>query len=54
MSLIIIKYNAGNIQSLSFALERLGVAFDITDNAEQIQAADKRTIRGVSAYSTKA
>lgn len=52
MSLIIIKYNAGNIQSLSFALERLGVAFDITDNAEQIQAADKVIFPGVGEAST--
>lgn len=52
MSLIIIKYNAGNIQSLSFALERLGVAFDITDKAEQIQAADKVIFPGVGEAST--
>ena len=37
MKLAIIKYNAGNIQSVSFALERLGVDFTITDNPEEIQ-----------------
>lgn len=52
MSLAVIKYNAGNIQSLSFALERLGVDFEITDAAEKIQAADKVIFPGVGEAST--
>jgi len=52
MSLAVIKYNAGNIQSLSFALERLGVDFEITDNPERIQAADKVIFPGVGEAST--
>jgi imidazole glycerol-phosphate synthase subunit HisH len=52
MKLVIIKYNAGNIQSVSFALERLGVDFHITDNADEIQQADKVIFPGVGEAST--
>lgn len=48
----IIKYNAGNIQSVSFALDRLGVPYIITDNAEEIRAADKVLFPGVGEAST--
>jgi imidazole glycerol-phosphate synthase subunit HisH len=43
----VIKYNAGNIRSVAFALERLGVEFKITDNHEEIQKADKVIFPGV-------
>jgi imidazole glycerol-phosphate synthase subunit HisH len=52
MKLVIIKYNAGNIQSVSFALERLGVDFVITDDIEQIKSADKVIFPGVGEAST--
>jgi glutamine amidotransferase len=52
MQLVIIKYNAGNIQSVSFALERLGINFLITDNPEEIQKADKVIFPGVGEAST--
>jgi len=52
MKLVIIKYNAGNIQSVSFALERLGVDFDITDDVNKIQRADKVIFPGVGEAST--
>ncbi len=52
MKLAIIKYNAGNIQSVSFALERLGIDFLITDNAEEIQSAEKVIFPGVGEAST--
>ena len=52
MKLIIIRYNAGNIQSVSFALERLGVAFTITDDPDQIKSADKVIFPGVGEAST--
>lgn len=52
MKLAIIKYNAGNIQSVSFALERLGIDFVITDNAEEIQSAEKVIFPGVGEAST--
>lgn len=48
----IIKYNAGNIQSVSFALERLGVDFMVTDNIEEIAKADKVIFPGVGEAST--
>ena len=52
MTLAIIKYNAGNIQSVSFALERLGVNFTITENPEEIQRAEKVIFPGVGEAST--
>ena len=52
MKTVIIKYNAGNIQSVSFALERLGINFAITDDVEQIKAADKVIFPGVGEAST--
>lgn len=52
MNTVIIKYNAGNIQSVSFALERLGIDFTITDAVEQIKAADKVIFPGVGEAST--
>jgi glutamine amidotransferase len=52
MKLAVIKYNAGNIQSVSFALERLKVDFTITDNPEEIQSADKVIFPGVGEAST--
>ncbi len=41
MKLAIVKYNAGNVQSLTFALNRLGVEPVLTDNAEELFSADK-------------
>lgn len=52
MNLVIIKYNAGNIQSVSFALERLDVDFTITDDPEAIEKADKVIFPGVGEAST--
>ena len=52
MQLAIIKYNAGNIQSVSFALERLGVDFRITEDPEEISKSDKVIFPGVGEAST--
>ncbi|MBX2966236.1 MAG: imidazole glycerol phosphate synthase subunit HisH [Cyclobacteriaceae bacterium] len=52
MKTILLKYNAGNIQSVSYALARLGVAFEITDDIENIQSADKVIFPGVGEAST--
>ena len=41
MKVVIIKYNAGNVQSLKFALNRLGIDPLITDDHDEIQRADK-------------
>jgi glutamine amidotransferase len=48
----VIKYNAGNIKSLSFALERLGVDFKVTGIPEEIQSADKVIFPGVGEASS--
>lgn len=45
----IVKYNAGNIQSVLFALERLGVAATVTDVPDELFAADKVIFPGVGA-----
>lgn len=47
MKTIILKYNAGNTQSVAFALNRLGVSYQITDNVEEILTADKVIFPGV-------
>ena len=52
MKVAIIKYNAGNIQSVLFALERIGVQGMVTDDAEQIKTADKVIFPGVGEAST--
>jgi len=52
MVLTIIKYNAGNIQSVLFALERIGMKAEVTDNIKKIQSADKVIFPGVGEAST--
>ena len=52
MNLAIIKYNAGNIQSVLYALERLQVSAEVTDDAEKIKAADKVIFPGVGEASS--
>lgn len=52
MNVVIIKHNAGNIQSVLFALERIGVQATVTDNPELISAADKVIFPGVGEAST--
>lgn len=49
MKLAIVKYNAGNIQSVLFALERLGLQASVTDDKEELFAADKVIFPGVGA-----
>jgi glutamine amidotransferase len=52
MKVAIVKYNAGNIRSVYFALERLGIEAKITDDQEQIRASDKVIFPGVGEAST--
>ena len=52
MNLSIIQYNAGNIQSVLYALERLGVKATVTDDPSIIQASDKVIFPGVGEAST--
>ncbi len=46
-SIAIIKYKAGNVQSVQNALQRIGVASVVTDDIDIIQAADKVIFPGV-------
>ncbi|WP_026955642.1 imidazole glycerol phosphate synthase subunit HisH [Algoriphagus vanfongensis] len=41
MKTAVIKYNSGNVQSVLYALERLGVDAELTDDPEKILSADK-------------
>ena len=52
MKVVVIKYNAGNIQSVKFALNRLGVEPIVTDNITEINAADKVIFPGVGEASS--
>ena len=52
MNLKIIKYNAGNIQSVLYALERMGVSAEVTNDLEKIRAADKVIFPGVGQASS--
>ena len=48
----IIDYNAGNIRSVLYAMERLGVEAELTADPERIRAADKVIFPGVGEAST--
>lgn len=52
METVIIKYNAGNIQSVLFALERLGQQAVVTDDPERIRHAARVIFPGVGEAST--
>ncbi|MEN8116389.1 MAG: imidazole glycerol phosphate synthase subunit HisH [Bacteroidota bacterium] len=52
MNIVIIKYNAGNIESVNNALNRLGVNAEITADPEKIRKADKVIFPGVGEAST--
>lgn len=47
MNVVILNYGAGNIKSVQFALERLGVSSKLSNNKEDILAADKVIFPGV-------
>ena len=52
MKTVIIKYNAGNVQSVMYALDRIGATYLYTDNEEEIRSADKVIFPGVGEAST--
>ncbi|MCD7901350.1 MAG: imidazole glycerol phosphate synthase subunit HisH [Bacteroides sp.] len=47
MEIAIIKYNAGNIRSVDYALKRLGIEAVITADKEKLSSADKIIFPGV-------
>jgi glutamine amidotransferase len=52
MKIVIIKYNAGNIRSVLFALERIGAEAQVTDEPDMILSADKIIFPGVGEASS--
>ena len=52
MDIVIIKYNAGNIRSVDFALQRMGIKAEITNNFDKIRKADRVIFPGVGEAST--
>jgi glutamine amidotransferase len=52
MKIVIIKYNAGNIRSVLFALERIGEEALVTDDPSLIRSADKIIFPGVGEASS--
>ncbi len=52
MKLAIVKYNAGNIQSVLYALERIGMEAVVTDDHAELQSADKVIFPGVGEASS--
>ncbi|MBD2754919.1 imidazole glycerol phosphate synthase subunit HisH [Spirosoma validum] len=52
MKTVIIKYNAGNVQSVMYALERIGASYLLTDDETEIRSADKVIFPGVGEAST--
>ena len=47
MKIVIINYGAGNIQSIMFAIERLGYKAVLSNNPDEIKTADKVIFPGV-------
>lgn len=52
MNIAIVKYNAGNIKSVQYALERIGVQSVVTDDPAILHAADKIIFPGVGEASS--
>ena len=52
MKVVIIKYNAGNIRSVLFALERIGINAIVTDDYNEIISADRVIFPGVGEASS--
>jgi glutamine amidotransferase len=52
MKIVIIKYNAGNIRSVLFALGRIGAEAVVTDDPDLIRSADKIIFPGVGEASS--
>ncbi|MGK7396890.1 MAG: imidazole glycerol phosphate synthase subunit HisH [Candidatus Cyclobacteriaceae bacterium M3_2C_046] len=47
MKIAIVKYNAGNVQSVKYALQRLGIEPVVTNDQEELEQADKIIFPGV-------
>ncbi len=52
MKTVILKYNAGNVQSVMYALDRLGAGYLYTDDEHEIRTADRVIFPGVGEAGT--
>lgn len=52
MKVAIVKYNAGNIYSVDYALKRLGIEASITANIQELRSADRVIFPGVGEAGT--
>lgn len=52
VNVVIINYNAGNIRSVDYALQRMGIKAVVTGDPEKIQKADKVIFPGVGEAKT--
>ncbi len=52
MEIAIVKYNAGNIQSVLYALERIGATATVTDDTDSLLKADRIIFPGVGEASS--
>ena len=52
MNVVIIDYNAGNVQSVKYALNRLGIEAAVSSQSEVINSADKVIFPGVGEANT--
>ena len=52
MKVVVVKYHSGNVQSVLFALERIGVKGILSDYREEISKADKVIFPGVGEASS--
>ena len=52
LKVVIIKYNAGNVQSVMYALERIGASYELSDDPETIRSAERIIFPGVGEAST--
>lgn len=52
MKVVIVKYNSGNVSSVRFALQRLGIDGILSDDHEEIRSADRVIFPGVGHAAT--
>lgn len=52
MKVVIIDYNAGNVQSVLFALKRIGIEAELSSEVEVINSADRLVFPGVGEASS--
>lgn len=52
MDIAILRYNAGNIRSVLYALERIGADAEVTDDPERLMSADRVIFPGVGEASS--